>query len=409
VRFGASELLFSNQIRADSRVLFHRNIAERERLVAPFLQYDPDPYLVIADGQLFWINDAYTTGDRYPYSQRFEALVPGGTRIAKGALNYIRNSVKVVTNAYDGSITYYVVDESDPVVRNFRAIYPTLFRSIAEMPQVLKDHIRYPEGLFSIQAQIFAIYHMTDPDTFYKRGDAWRIANELQGDKKAPVDPYYVTTRLPGSDRKEFVLFVPMTPGGTQRDNMVAWIAGRADAPDYGKLRVLRFAQDRQIFGPLQVEGRINQDATIQQQLTLICGGSGATCFRGNLLVLPVGNSFLYVKPIFVQATQGKSPELQRVVLATQSRIVMAETFERALDALFGARTVPPPGSVPPPGTVPPGTTPPAGAIADLVRAANEHYSQAQDALKRGDFAEYGRLTKLLEEDLAKLRAATGQ
>jgi hypothetical protein len=243
---------------------------------------------------------------------------------------------------------------------------------------------------------------MTDPDNFYNRGDAWRIADELQGEAKAPVEPYYVTTRLPGSDRREFILFVPMTPGGTQRDNMVAWIAGRADPPEYGKLRVLRFPQDRQIFGPLQVEGRINQDATIQQQLTLICGGTNATCFRGNLLVLPVGDSFLYVKPIFVQATQGRIPELQRVVLATQARIVMAPTFEAALDALFGPGTTPPP-------TQPPPTTPPTGAIAELVRSANEHFQAAQTALRSGDFAEYGRQITLLQEDLAKLRAATGQ
>jgi uncharacterized membrane protein (UPF0182 family) len=404
LRFGDSNLLLSNQIRADSRVLFHRNIAERERLIAPFLEYDPDPYLVIADGQLWWINDAYTVGNRYPYSQRFDALVRGGTDIAGGDLNYIRNSVKVVTNAYDGSVSYYVVDETDPVIRNLRSIYPTLFnKPVSQMPESLRAHIRYPEGLFSIQAQIFAIYHMTDPDNFYNRGDAWRIADELQGEVKAPVEPYYVTTRLPGSDRREFILFVPMTPGGTQRDNMVAWIAGRADPPEYGKLRVLRFPQDRQIFGPLQVEGRINQDATIQQQLTLICGGTNATCFRGNLLVLPVGDSFLYVKPIFVQATQGRIPELQRVVLATQARIVMAPTFEAALDALFGA------GTTPPPTTPPPGTTPPSGAIADLVRSANEHFQAAQTALRNGDFAEYGRRITLLQEDLARLRAATGQ
>ncbi|MEX2046912.1 MAG: UPF0182 family protein [Chloroflexota bacterium] len=405
IRFGDTNLFFSNQIRAESGVLFHRNIGARQRLIAPFLDYDPDPYLVIADGQLWWINDAYTTGDRYPYSERFDSLVRGGPRVADGRLNYIRNSVKVVTNAYDGSISYYVVDDSDPVLRNLRAIYPKLFKPVAEMPQSLQDHIRYPEGLFSVQAQIFALYHMTDPDNFYNRGDAWRIADELQGEAKAPVEPYYVTTRLPGSDRREFILFVPMTPAGTQRDNMVAWIAGRADPPEYGKLRVLRFPQDRQIFGPLQIEGRINQDATIQQQLTLICGGANATCFRGNLLVLPVGDSFLYVKPIFVQATQGRIPELQRVVIATQARIVMADTFERALDALFGAGPTPPPP--PPPGTTPPGTTP--DAIADLVRAASDHYLQAQEALRRSDFAEYGRLIRLLEEDLARLRAATGQ
>jgi uncharacterized membrane protein (UPF0182 family) len=407
LRFGETNLLFSDQIRSDSRILFHRNIADRERLIAPFLEYDRDPYLVVAEGKLWWINDAYTVGDRYPYSERFNELVRGGTTVADGGLNYIRNSVKVVTNAYDGSISYYVVDETDPVVRNLRAIYPSLFKSLAEMPQTLKDHLRYPEDLFSIQAQVFAIYHMTDIDNFYNRGDAWRIANEVQeqGTAKAPIEPYYVTTRLPGSDRKEFILFVPMTPAGGQRDNMVAWIAGRADAPDYGKLRVLRLPQDRQISGPLQTEGRIDADATIKQQLTLLCPqGGGSQCFRGNLLVLPVGNSFVYVEGLFVQATQSRIPELQRVILATQDRVVMAPTFAGALDALFGQGTTPP-VTQPPPVTTPPS----AGVIADLVKAASDHYLQAQDALKRSDFAEYGRLLKLLEDDLAKLRAATGQ
>jgi uncharacterized membrane protein (UPF0182 family) len=408
LRFGETNLMFSDQIRSESRILFHRNISDRERLIAPFLEYDRDPYLVVADGKLWWINDAYTVGDRYPYSERFNELVRGGTRLANGgALNYIRNSVKVVTNAYDGSISYYVVDETDPVVRNLRAIYPTLFKSLADMPQSLKGHLRYPEDLFSIQAKTFAIYHMTDVNSFYNRGDAWLIANEVQeqGQAKAPIDPYYVTARLPGSDRKEFILFVPMTPAGGVRDNMVAWIAGRADAPDYGKLRVLRLPQDRQISGPLQTEGRIDADATIKQQLSLLCPlGSGSSCFRGNLLVLPVGNSFVYVEGLFVQATQSKIPELQRVILATQDRVVMAPTFAGALDALFGAGTTPTP-TQPPPVTTPPTV----GVIAELVRAASEHYQQAQDALRRGDFAEYGRLVTLLEGDLAKLRTATGQ
>jgi uncharacterized membrane protein (UPF0182 family) len=411
LRFGETNLLFSDQIRSDSRILFHRNITDRVRLIAPFLEYDRDPYLVVADGKLWWINDAYTVGDRYPYSQRFSALVRGGTRVANGGrLNYIRNSVKVVTNAYDGSISYYIVDEADPVARNLRAIYPTLFKSLADMPKSLQSHIRYPEDLFSIQAQVFAIYHMTDVDNFYLRGDAWQIANEVQeqGQAKAPVEPYYVTARLPGADRKEFILFVPMTPAGGLRDNMVAWIAGRADPPDYGRLRVLRLPQDRQISGPLQTEGRIDADATIKQQLTLLCPpGGGSTCYRGNLLVLPVGNSFLYVEGLFVQATQSKIPELQRVILATQDKVVMAASFERALDAIFGAGTTPAP---PPPGTPPPSaTTPPAGNLAALVRSATEHYQQAQVALKNGDFAEYGRLIRLLEDDLAQLRAATGQ
>ncbi len=420
LRFGDSNLLFTNQTTADSRMLFHRNIAERERLIAPFLSYDPDPYLVLADGGMYWINDAYTTGDRYPYSERFGALNLGSTPLAGGDFNYIRNSVKVVQNAYDGTITFYIVDESDPVVRNLRAIYPTLFKSIAQMPESLKAHIRYPEGIFTVQTQVYSLYHMTNPDEFYNRVDAWRIANELQfqGSAKQPIEPYYVTTRLPGADRQEFILFVPMTPAGGQRDNMVAWIAGRADAPDYGKLRVLRFPKDRTIFGPLQVEGRIDNDSTIRQQLTLLCpAGSGTQCIRGNLLVLPVGSSFLYVEPLFIQATQGKIPELQRLILATQDRVVMADSFAKALEALFGTGTTPTPTPTPTPGPsatprpsgAPTATPAPSQTVAQLVKQASDHYAQAQDALKRGDFAEYARLISLLQDDLAKLRAATGQ
>ncbi|MEK7861060.1 MAG: UPF0182 family protein, partial [Chloroflexota bacterium] len=337
MRFGDGNLLVSPQIGTQSRLLFHREITERARLIAPFLAFDKDPYLVVADGQLYWIHDAYTVGSRYPYSRY------------RGALNYIRNSVKVVTNAYDGSVSFYVVDEADPVIRNLRAIYPTLFaRSVSEMPPSLRAHIRYPEDLFRIQVEVFSIFHMTNPDEFYNRGDAWKIANEIfeQGGQKAPIDPYYVTTILPGSTRPEFVLFVPMTPAGNDRDNMVAWIAGRADAPEYGKLRVLRFPKDRVIFGPLQIEARIEADGNIRQQLTLLSSGKGANVIRGNLLVLPLGNSFLYIEPLFVQASEGRIPELRRVILATQQRVVMEDTFEKALARLFVE--------------APPATTPPA-------------------------------------------------
>jgi uncharacterized membrane protein (UPF0182 family) len=410
IRLGDSNLLVSNQITGPSKLLFYRQIAPREKLIAPFLEYDPDPYLVIANGKLYWMNDAYTIGDRYPYSERFSALGGSSKSIAGGRLNYIRNSVKVVTDAYDGTISYYIVDDKDPVVRNLKAIYPDLFKSINDMPQALRDHIRYPEALFSIQAQIFALYHMTNPDAFYNRTDAWKIANEVltQGGAAEPIEPYYVTTRLPGSDRPEFVLFVPMTPAGGERNNMVGWIAGRADAPDYGKLRVLTFAQDRAISGPLNIENRIDADSTIRQELTLLCPNPG-NCIRGNLLVLPVGSSFVYVEAIFVQATStSRIPELQRVILATQARLVMTPSFEKSLDALFGAAQQPPP-TTPPPSTTPPPTTTPPPEIAALVKSANDHYNAAQAALKAGDFAEYGRQLKLLEDDLAKLRAATGQ
>ena len=412
IRLGDRDLLVAPQVTSRSKVLFHRQIVPREKLIAPFLQYDPDPYLVIANGKLYWMNDAFTIGDQYPYSERFSAVGVASGALAGGRLNYIRNSVKVVTDAYDGTISYYIIDDKDPVVRNLKAIYPDLFKSINDMPQALRDHIRYPEALFSIQAQMYALYHMTNPDDFYGRTDAWKIASEVftQGGPALPIEPYYVTTRLPGSSRPEFVLFVPMTPAGGERNNMVGWIAGRADAPDYGKLRVLTFPRDRPIAGPLNIENTIDADSTIRQQLTLLCP-SAANCIRGNLLVLPVGSSFVYVEAIFVQATStSRIPELQRVILATQDRVVMTESFEKSLDALFGAQQQPPPpATTPPPSTTPPPTTTPPSEIAALVKSATDHYNAAQAALKNGDFSEYGRQLKLLEDDLAKLRIATGQ
>jgi len=413
LRFADFNLFASTQITGDSRMLFNREIESRARLVAPFLSFDRDPYVVISGGKIYWIQDAYTTGSRYPYSK------------LSGSINYIRNSVKVVTDAYDGTVTFYVIDDTDPVVRTLRAIYPTLFaKSVADMPADLRAHLRYPEDLFRRQVDLFSTYHMTDPDEFYSRGDAWRIASEIfqQGAAAQPIEPYYVTTQMPGATHKEFVLFVPMTPAGNDRNNMVSWIAGRADAPEYGKLRVLRFPKDRNILGPLQIENRFDTDTAIRQQITLL-GGGGASVIRGNLLVLPVGDSFLYVEPLFVQANQGgRIPELKRVIVATQDKIAMEDTFPKALDQIFGAAAAPTPGGAPPgpaqpptaPGASPtprpsPGAAPVPADVGTLVKQASDQYQRAQDALKAGDFAEYGRQIKLLEDTLARLRAATGQ
>ena len=416
LRFGDLNLLISSQLSDSSRVLFHRQISEREQLIAPFLSYDPDPYLVIADGKQYWINDAYTTGDSYPYSERYGSGASGRTSKLNAAdINYIRNSVKVVTNAYDGSITYYIVDDQDPVLRTLRNIYPKLFVPIAQMPPSLQAHLRYPEQLFSIQTQIFATYHMTDPSNFYNRNDAWRIANENfnAGASAQAIEPYYVTAQLPGSTKREFFLFVPMTPAGTQRDNMVAWVAGRADPSNYGKLRVLKLPQSRAIFGPLQIEARITADATIRQQTSLLTVGGGAQVIYGNLIVLPVGNSFLYVEPLFVQANNGKFPELQRVIVATQDKIAMSDSFPSALNALFASAPVttqPGPSPTPGPSATPtPSGSAAAATVAQLVRSASDHYAKAQTALKNGDFTTYGQELKALEDDLAKLRTLTGQ
>lgn len=407
-RFGDLNLLISTEFTAESRLLMNREIGSRARLVAPFLRYDRDPYLAVADGKLFWIHDAYTTAERYPYAEAFgRAPRHGAETVGDPGLRYIRNSVKVVTDAYDGTVTFYLADPTDPVVRTLAKIYPRLFRPLDALPAALRQQLRYPEDLFRIQMAIYGRYHVTDPTAFYNGSDQWQAADEIfaQGGPKQPIEPYYVITRLPGAETPEFLLFVPMTPVG--RDNMIGWLAGRSDAPHYGELRALRFATDRVIFGPLQIEARIDQDPVIKTQLALL-SQAGTQVERGNLLVIPVGSSFIYVEPIFIRAQTGSIPELRRIVLATQTRVVMGETFPQALALLVGAAAGTP-GQPPPP---PPPASPPAVGVSaevrDLVRSASEHYEKAVAALRAGDFATYGAELKALEQDLARLRELTG-
>lgn len=404
-RFGDLNLLISTQLTPESRLLMHRGVRQRARLIAPFLRFDRDPYLAFDGGKLFWIHDAYTTAERYPYAEAFgRAPRHGAENVGDPDLRYIRNSVKVVTDAYDGTIRFYLADPTDPVARTLAKIYPRLFRPLAEMPAGLRAQLRYPEDLFRIQTTMYARYHVTDPTAFYNGSDQWQVADEIlaQGGSKLPIEPYYVITRLPGADRPEFLLFVPMTPAG--RDNMIGWLAGRSDEPNYGKLRALRFATDRVIFGPLQIEARIDQDPVIKTQLALL-SQAGTQVERGNLLVIPVGSSFIYVEPIFIRAQTGSIPELRRIVLATQTRVVMGETFPQALSLLVGAAAGQPPAQPPP--TLPTGAIVPP-EVRDLVRSASEHYEKALAALRAGDFATYGAQLKALEQDLARLRELTG-
>ncbi len=404
IRFGDLNLLISTQLSDASRLLMHRQIVERERLIAPYLLYDRDPYTAFMDGKLFWIHDAYTTGERYPYAEALgSARRFGAEGLGYDELSYIRNSVKVVTDAYDGTITFYIADTKDPVVTTLAKIYPELFKPLDAMPPALRAQLRYPEDLFRIQTAIYGKYHVTDATVFYNGTDNWQIAREIfeQGAQAQPIEPYYVITRLPESDRAEFLLFVPMTPSG--RDNMIGWLAGRADGEHYGELRALRFATDRTIFGPLQVEARVDQDPVIKTQLALL-SQAGSQVVRGNLLVIPVGSSFIYVEPIFIQARAGSIPELRRVVLATQTKVVMAETFPQALAALVqGAPTPTTPAVTQPP---PPSSV--SAEVQALVRSASDHYAKAQAALRNGDFATYGSELDALAKDLARLRELTG-
>ncbi len=316
-------ILLSDELIPESQILYRRHVRERVATVAPFLVVDQDPYIVVADGQLFWIVDAYTFSNRYPYSQPLA-----------GAFNYIRNSVKATVNAYDGSVRLYAVEEDEPVLQAYSQAFPDLFHPLSEMPPSLLQHIRYPAFLFQVQVELYSLYHMQKPDIFYNREDALSRPRELYGGGQVPVRPYYVIMRLPEFPREEFILIMPYTP--IQKDNMVAWLAARSDPEGYGSLFAFKYPKDKLVFGPMQIEARADQDTTISQQFTL-WGQGGSRVIRGNLLVVPIGQSNLYVEPIYLQSEQGQLPELKRVIIANGSNIVMAEGVQQGLEQLFGA------------------------------------------------------------------------
>jgi uncharacterized membrane protein (UPF0182 family) len=341
---GTFQLYLANEINSESRFLIDRNIEDRVQKLAPFLTYDDDPYLVIADGRLKWIIDAYTTSDRMPYAGSY----PGQ------GFNYIRNSVKAVIDAYDGTVDFYTMDATDPVLQTYSQIFPGVFKDLSQMPASLRAHLRYPENLFTVQANILKTFHMTDPAVFYNKEDAWGIAQELFNANPQDISPYYTILQMPDSGKPEFVLMLPFTPASSQtntRNNMVSWLAARMDGDKYGQLVLYTLPKNIEIDGPLQIESRIDQDPSISQQLAL-WNQKGSSVIRGNLLVLPVGGNFLYVEPIYLQAQQsGSIPELKRIVLAYQDKLVMTENLGQALVGIFGNKAPQPstPGQSTPP------------------------------------------------------------
>ncbi len=380
LRFNSTPILLSNAIGPDSRILFHRSIRDRVWTLAPILWYDADPYPVIAEGRIVWLYDAFTWSDRFPYSQPTHGL------------NYIRNSVKVAIDAYTGETTFYVVDPSDPIIQVYQAIFPGLFTPGAQMPQVLRDHWRYPDQLFTIQSDIYAAYHMQDPRVFYNKEDLWQTP--LEDEEEMP--PYYVVMRLPNEETIEFMSIRPYVPAG--KNNMIAWLYADSDGVDYGRLGVYKFSKDVLVFGPQQIVGRINQDPYISQQLSL-WDQRGSSVILGNLLVIPIDGTLLYVQPLYLQAESTRLPELKRVLVAYGNRVVMAETLNAALaQALSGATATAPPETPP---------APLAGDVAGLARSAQAHYQAAQECLQRGDWACYGAELEALEADLEALVEAT--
>ncbi|WP_034629285.1 UPF0182 family membrane protein [Desulfotruncus alcoholivorax] len=390
--FADYKILLATDLQNSSQFLYYRNIKERvPRKLAPFLSFDSDPYIVLDDaGNLQWMWDAYTTSDMYPYSEPFN-----------NNANYIRNSVKVVINAYTGQVDFYVSDKTDPVIKTYEKIFPGVFKPIEQMPGDLKKHIRYPVDLFNIQAQKYAVYHMTDTEMFYNQEDKWNLPTEKFFDQEENMEPYYTITRLPDGTNPEYVLILPFTP--KNKTNMIAWMAARSDAPNYGDLLVYEFPKQQLVYGPMQIEARIDQDTTISQQLTL-WNQRGSSVIRGNLLVIPVKNSLLYVEPIYLQAEQSKMPELRRVVVAHGDKVVMEPTLDMALNKIFGTPVKTGQESV---ATEP--RTDQTNTIQELINQANDLYNQAQDRLKNGDWAGYGEAISKLKEVLGAMSESVKQ
>jgi len=384
-KFRTEKILLSSDISSESRIIYNRNIGERVRTIAPFLSFDIDPYMVIDDqGRLKWMVDAYTFSNRLPYS-----------RPVKGGMNYIRNSVKAVVDAYDGTVAFYVSDPQDVMIKVYSRIYPGLFQPISAMPQDLRKHVRYPHQYLQVQAALYASYHMTDPKVFYNKENLWQVP--ALGDK--PMEPYYTIMKLPGEQVEEYILLLPFTP--SKRDNLAAWLTARCDGENYGKIRAYTFPRDRLIYGPKQIDARINQDSFISQQLTL-WSQRGSEVIRGSLLVIPIEKSLLYVQPLFLAADKAGLPELKRVIVAFGDVVVMEENLELALQRLFGARKAVAAAAAA--AATPPGA--PAGAAqppSALAKEAMGIYERAVTLQRQGDWSGYGEELRKLEQVLRRM------
>jgi uncharacterized membrane protein (UPF0182 family) len=410
LRFRDLDLLISDQVTRDSQLLFHRTLRDRLGRIAPFLRYDKDPYIVIQDGRLVYVQDAYTVSDRFPHAQAFNPDDLEGSGLG-APFNYIRNSVKITMDAYDGSMHFYMSDPADPIVRAYAGVFPALFESMDTMPAELRSHLRVPEELFNVQTRQYGRYHVTDTQQFFRTDDVWTVPQGAVSEQTLPSEAYYVVMRLPGEDGVEFTLLQPMVPTG--RPNMIAWIAARMDAPNYGSTVVYRFPADSTIFGPAQIEARIDQDAVISQQISL-WNQSGSTVIRGNLIVVPIDDSLIYLQPVYLQSTGSKFPEFRRIVVASPRQVVWAETLGEALRLLLAAESgaapspTPSPGATPTPGpSATPAATPSVELPADvpgLIEYANAHFELAQAALRDGDFARYGTEIALVEAALQRLQ-----
>src|SRR3990172_2701318 len=394
IRFGEIKIVLSDDLTGESRIMIHREVAKRVRQIAPFLRFDRDPYLVITDdGRLVWMIDGYTVSDRYPYSQPVRDLG-----------NYIRNSVKATVDAYHGTVTFYLADPADPIIRTYARAFPGLFKPLGDMPADLQRHIRYPEDLFSIQAKMFATYHMEDPQVFYNKEDLWAIPRRTVEGRDREMEPYYTIMRLPGEKKEEFILLTLFNP--SRRDNMIAWLAARTDLPNYGRLIVYNFPKAKLVYGPRQIDARIDQEPTISQQLSL-WNQRGSTTIRGSLLAIPIDQSLIYVQPLYLAAAeQGALPELRRVFVAYGNQIAMEPTLEQSLQRIFGGQARVEDGPRPAPAAGPPAV---GDALRGVAQRAWEAWSRAQEALRRSDWSAYGEEQRRLEQALREFRERSGR
>ena len=385
--FGTGNIVLNADLTPESRIMYYRAIRDRVEKIAPFLRLDHDPYLVIGqDGRLHWLIDAYTTTEHYPYSEPI-----------RGVGNYIRNSVKVTVDAYHGSVTFYQADPEDPILRVYSRAFPGLFKPLEAMPADLRAHIRYPAGMFAIQARLFATYHMRDPQVFYNKEDLWSIPRRSVDGREQEIEPYYTIMRLPGEAKEEFILLMLFTP--SRKDNMIAWLAARSDPPHYGRLIAYNFPKAKLVYGPRQIEARIDQDAFISQQLSL-WQQRGSAVIRGSLLAIPIEQSLLYVEPLYLAAEKGSLPELKRVLVAFGNQIAMEETLDASLQRIFGGKA----GRETQPRAATAAVQIPEASTRGLAEQAWEQWGRAQEALRRGDWTAYGDAQKRLEGILKDLR-----
>lgn len=425
--FSEANFVISPLITEESQVMFYRRLKSRVENVAPFLDYDHDPYLVIASGKLYWIIDAYTTTGSYPYSQRFSGLLqmPDQSDLGSGPqsdipglnpppqrrfvqnqptlqqINYIRNSVKVVIDAYSGETDFYLVDEDDPLVLTYQKIFPTLFKPLSEMPQLLRDHIRYPRDMFAIQAAMYRIYHMRNPQVFYNKEDMWAVPQQVYAEQEQQVYPYYAVMKTAQMDKEELLLLLPFTPAG--KENMIGWMAAHCDAPLYGRIQVYNFPKQELVYGPMQIEARITQDADIAKELTL-WNQEGSQVIRGDIIVVPIQDSLLYIEPLYLRqrSSRGGLPELKRVIVAYGNRIAMRETLDQALSTIFSFES----SLVLQTSRIVDGKEiiqPREVTLNELAKRAVSHFNDAQNSLQNGDWSGYGESLQNLENLLNRL------